>query len=66
VTDTSQLNTQNNEVVCLFIPYSKFSGLPLSEIKKIRTQANMLNLKQGLLPFIADKYGVDEEELREY
>lgn len=66
MTDTSQLLTKNKDVVCLYIPYSKFLSLPLSEIKKIRTQANMLNLKQGLLPFLAEKYDVDEDELRKY
>ena len=53
VTDTSELNMDDDCTVCLYIPYTKFLTLPRNEIARIRNEATLAKLKDWLLSFVA-------------
>ena len=64
--NTEDLKDGEDCTICLFIPYKKFSYLPSNEINRIRQEASLGALKNGLFYYMSKMYGVDVNDLQNY
>lgn len=51
--DSSDLTDMDDCTICLFIPYQKFSNMPNNEINRIKDEASLEALQEGLFYYMA-------------